>query len=308
MLSAEQLEMRKTRLGASEIPAVAGLAPWSSPMSVFLSRMGLVADLDESFTDVGDELEEPIARLVTKRHGLTLNPYPGSLRHPTREHILATPDRIVVEEEGERTHLQIKNVGYRVMRHWADDSLPTYVRAQVEVESAVLGVSHCYVAALLGGRDLQFHKVENDEGLASLLMDMGEDFYRKHIATGIPPEPDESEAYRTYLEQKYPRHMAPLKAAPPEASMLVEMYSIARRQREDAEKREATAKNKLRAMIGEAEGIVGDWGRITWRHAKSGGINYKGIVEELNPPPEMMLKYRAPGSRRFVYTPKEEGK
>jgi hypothetical protein len=80
---------------------------------------------------------------------------------------------------------------------------------------------------------------------------------------------------------------------------------------------ETEIENKLKFKIGLHEGIAGDWGKVTWKRSKdtqdvdwkaafTALALYKGIPQDYV---EMTLKMSTvtkPGSRRFLFSPKED--
>ena len=68
-----RLEERRKTLGASEIPAVAGVNPHRSALDVYLEKKGLSAPFaGNAFTEWGLRLEEPIAQKYAEVVGLEL--------------------------------------------------------------------------------------------------------------------------------------------------------------------------------------------------------------------------------------------
>ncbi len=300
-LSAEQHAQRAKGIGASEIPAIAGLSPFTTPLDVYLRKLGLVESQESDQADLGNELEASIARAAAKRWGLSLAPSPGTLAHPQHPLVLATPD-FLEEPDGA---LEVKNVGYRMMGRWTE-GLPDYVESQVQVQLAVLGRPRGHVAALLGGRDLELFGVTADAETQGMLLEIAERFWCDHVARMVPPPVDGSDSARKFLERRWPKEERPIIPAPAEADQWADMLRDARARLESAEADKATAENKLKELIGDAAGLKGPQWQATWRAAKSGGVDYKGLVEELRPDPTLVDRYRRPGARRFLFTVKEK--
>jgi hypothetical protein len=65
----------------------------------------------------------------------------------------------------------------------------------------------------------------------------------------------------------------------------------------------------LTASIGDAEGIEGAFGKVTWKAGKDvARTDWKGLVAELNPAPEIVSRFTTiePASRRFLPSFKKE--
>ena len=66
----EFLARRKAGLGGSDIAAIVGISPWSTPRDIYLDKKGLAAPEQE--TDAmywGTTLEDIVAREYSKRTG-----------------------------------------------------------------------------------------------------------------------------------------------------------------------------------------------------------------------------------------------
>ena len=96
----------------------------------------------------------------------------------------------------------------------------------------------------------------------------------------------------------------------PTTNELAAMLKQARLTRAEHEEIEAALEARLKAAIGDADGIETADGRITWRRSKdSARVNWESIARALNPP-EQLIKNCSElrrGSRRFV-VPRDWGK
>jgi predicted phage-related endonuclease len=89
----QRLEDRRKTLGASEIPAVAGVNPHRSALDVYLEKKGLAEPFaGNAFTEWGLRMEEPIAQKYAEVIGL---PVVTSDTIVARGWMSATPDRLV---------------------------------------------------------------------------------------------------------------------------------------------------------------------------------------------------------------------
>ena len=152
-LTAEQLALRQTGIGASEIAAVAGLDPHRTPLDVWMLKRGLAGPFaGNEFTRWGDRLEAVIAGAYAEARGVLLDTR-DTLRHAGEPWMLATPDRVVLDSAGaEERLLQVKNRGLRQADRWGEpgtDQVPDAVAAQCHWEMAVTGLALCDVAVLI---------------------------------------------------------------------------------------------------------------------------------------------------------------
>lgn len=266
-LSEEQLKQRLGYLGASEIPSVCGLNPFSGPIDVWLKKVGLAVeeeDPDAAFRkSLGHRIEALIAELYRERKPCELQEC-GSVVHPVETWAGCTPDRKIV---GQRRGIEIKNVGMRVIGHWANNAPPDYVTCQAQWQCWIMDWEAIDIAALLGGRDFVIHEVLRDDELIRMMVDCGRQFWFEHVLTKEPPPVDGSDAYKEFLIRKYPNSRNAFRDATKEADLWASQYLLANDDESDAKRRKEEAGNHLRSLIGEVEGIKGlDW-KATWSGA-----------------------------------------
>lgn len=268
MLTQDDQALRATRLGSSEIGAVAGLNPWMSKYDVYCVKRGLVESeqRDGLAVRVGHICEGLTAQLYEEETGSTLEPG-RTLTHPEHEWVVASPDRFVV---GADRLLEVKFVGWRLCAAWSreEDGVPDYVRAQVAWQMLVTGRPVCDVAALLGGEEFRIYRIEHHAELAARLLEIGERFWREHVLAGVPPSADGSESARDMLEAIFRRTRPELIRATTPAEFWVEKFIAADADLKAAERRKTEATNKLCEFIGEAEGLESAHGKFYWRRAK----------------------------------------
>ncbi|MDX1421498.1 MAG: YqaJ viral recombinase family protein [Kiloniellales bacterium] len=321
MLSAEELEARRAGIGSSDIAAIAGGAPFdnATPMSVWNSKVfGEHGATTESMI-AGSFLEDGIGRLYQHKMLNGTDELTRTCRtvHPDNPWMFATPDRLVVPFGSEDPYtfkriVEIKMVGGSTSL-WdpADtEGIPAYVRYQIEWQMACTGMDEVDVAAFfLSNRKLHVWRFAPDLQLREILQDVGYRFWTKHVLPQVPPSLDFSEATTTYLSKhRHPKVDRPeIVDAPEDAEVWVRAYENARQlaKRIDAELRIARA--HLCDMVGDAQGIRGDWGRITWAMQR-GRVNWEAVARDLArdmelPPSELdelVNQHRHDPFRRFA--------
>lgn len=312
-LTPEDVTLRASGIGASEIAAVAGISPYSGPLEVWLRKVGLAPpDEGSDAAEVGTFIEDGVARLHARRAGVRLSAKPGTMRHPLRDWQLATPDRFIVSGSGrgqkrERI-LEIKTTAD--MSRWgeAPEGLPLDVAAQVQWQMDVADLPAADVAVLFlsRSRELRVYHVERDAEVIGLLVAAGERFWRDHVLTKTPPPPDGSPACAEWLRSRYPRNDGQIIPAPDGAAEILRRYETAAAAEKDAARSKELAAQTLKLMIGAADGVrMPDGALATWKAAESGGTDWKGIAGRLLDPlgeceqAELLAQFARPGSRRL---------
>lgn len=260
-LTPEQLEMRKTGIGASETPMLVGESPHGNAIDVYLRKLGLAQEVHTDAQELGNLLEDGIVRWYEKKVGATCSPA-TTLRHPRAPISLATPDRFV---NGRQKLLQIKLVGTWMAWHWDGDRPPPYVLVQVQKEMEVADVELCDVAALIGGTDPRIYQVVRDREMGEALLEIDADFWTTHIAPKIPPPVDGSRSATEMLKRIHPRHGERKLELTPDLSALVEELRTSARDESSAAKRYMLAEQRIKTMMADAQSVRGDDWTITWR-------------------------------------------
>lgn len=306
MLTAEQQAIRATGIGASEMPAIVGAdGAFGSAFEVWARKVGLADQREETRAmRVGTVCEEAIAKLYELETGRKLA-LCDTVRHPVETWALATCDRAVV---GEERVVECKTVGAYMLRNWKrdeEDGIPESVLIQANFQGIVTGVRKVDVA-MLCGTDFRIYEIECDPEIGEHLLTIGRRFWHEHVLKRVPPPPDGSEATRRTIEAMFPNAARDLLDATPEAEELARAYAAARESESEAAKHKEAIGNRLRALIGDASGFVGKWGKVTWTPNARGPVAWKAVAEELGATPELIAKHTSQPSRVLRVTVKEK--
>ncbi len=316
MLTAEQIEIRKTGIGASESSMLFEMHPKRSAIDLYLEKAGLAEKADndnesdgEEITtaDVGNVLEDGMRLLFERKTGKTLvRPGPITLRHPLVESVLASPDDFV---NGENAGVEIKVVGWRMAHHWESDTLPDYVRLQAAQNMAVCDRDRWYVIALIGGTTPVFHTVERDLDLELAILERIDWFLTEHVVPRVPPPITDPEARRRYLRTRYPgsgKNACRKVGNDPLVVGLMRELAAAKEAKDAATETAKRIENDLIELVGDDYGVECDAGKfIVLRNA--GAIAWKEIAMDITRgivPRELIDKHRGAGYVTPRFTPK----
>jgi len=268
-LSPEQRKLRLQGIGASEIAAVLGVDPWRTALDVFLDKTEQAEPIPENrFQRWGKRLEAVIADEYGERHPQVELVAPGTLVGE-ESWMLATPDRLVLSESGERWGLECKARGLRMEDEWGDegtDQVPVYVAAQCHWSMMVTGLTRWDVAVLINGNDFRTYTLIADAAVHERMRESGRRFWIDHVQANVhPPFGGDSGPHR-WLQRVYPTHTNEMVAATPEvgewATLLQVHRAAIKRHQDDASKLEA----QIKEFIADRLGVEGPFGKITWRH------------------------------------------
>jgi predicted phage-related endonuclease len=288
MLSPEQIEARRTGIGGSEVAALLGLHPFIGPLDVYLSKVEGYSPPSNTDMERGSFLEDGIARWYAHREceGRELIGSPdlpmGPWVHPREPIFRCTPDRLV-DLGGDAMRLLSIKCPRRAGDEWGEpggSTVPTYAVLQLQWEDYVgcaLGKPldpQADLAALVEG-DLRTYHVRRDTELQGWLVTKVRQWWAEHVEPQVPPPVDGSPGASLWLRRRFPRNTRSMVQASLEDDGLLLDLREQERALETVEKAYALARQRVEERIGEAEGITGPLGTVTWRANKKGVRSFK---------------------------------
>jgi predicted phage-related endonuclease len=203
--------------------------------------------------------------------------------------------------DGEEVNGEMKTVHPFAAKDWGkqeSDEIPVYYYAQVMHGLMIKPRKKAVIAALIGADDLRVHWVNRDEETIAGIREKEIEFWRR-VQEQDSPDPTESDdvkwLYKTdsgeatvadYEIFNHVEKLKDLKARSKDTDGLIEVLST-----------------KIKAYMGDAATLLYE-GRplLTWKNNRdSVGIDWKAIVEELNPASDIIAAHTTtlPGSRVF---------
>ena len=265
----EWLEARRHGIGASDAAAVLGLSAWSSPLTLYCDKLGIVepqpADLERM--EWGHALEVPIAARYARETGRqVVDPGRWTIRvsaaHPF---MLATLDREAVDPKKGPGVVEVKNWNGFQGGQWEDEP-PLQYQVQLQHQLAVTGYQWGSLAVLIGGNRFYWTDVERNDKFIDALIE-AESLFWDRVQRQDPPPPDASEACRDVLKRLWPKE-APGKiiALGADAAVWDDKRLIAKKQIDEWKDAEREADNWLISALGDAEAaILPDGTRYTYK-------------------------------------------
>jgi predicted phage-related endonuclease len=177
--------------------------------------------------------------------------------------------------------LEIKARGHRQAWKWGAEvegaaGVPDEVQAQAHWYMALTEAPLWDVAVLLDGNDFRVYRLQRDTEIETAMMDAGEKFWRDHVERDVPPAFDGGDAAWTYLQKRFAGKKAISAEPTPEVEALALELERAKVDIADAEKREATIRQKIcdiaadlgvRSFKGQgwSFSVVEQKGKTTWK-------------------------------------------
>jgi predicted phage-related endonuclease len=183
---------RRVGIGASEVPVIAGISPYASPVDLWLRKTGGPETPDSGPMAIGRALEAPLLREIARREDLVMRRNAQRRAHPRFPIVpmYATPDAIGA---GGTFLAEVKVVGSWNAIDWAA-GVPNYVRLQALAQLACFpSAEFVVVGALVNGTDLRVERVERDAAAITELETGVVRWWLDYIVTGNPPPPASEE-------------------------------------------------------------------------------------------------------------------
>lgn len=304
------LAVRKQGIGSSDAAAAVGLNPYKSQLELWLEKTGRDTSLskldpqdEESPAYWGNILEPIVATHYTQRTGNRVRRVNAVLQHPNPQlpWMLANIDREVIGANAVQI-LECKTAGINGARLWKE-GVPEYVQLQVMHQLAVTGRQAADVAVLLGGQQLEIHRIERDESMIDRLIDL-ERLFWDYVISDTPPPADGTDSAEAALRCLYPEDNGltlDFSQHTELATTYLELKSV-RQSIAQQEEREAQLKQVLQQAMGAATRAEFTEGYISWRKAKDSiGLDVEQLLKDK---PYLQARYPKikTGSRRFLIT------
>lgn len=319
------------KIGASDIGALMGYNPWSSPANQTAIILGLIEVEGNVRMDFGKRVQPIIADMVMERTGFHCEEHERTIYHPNFPWMQATPDYEIGEltenqykqssYKGNPIPLELKYVGEYVSDHWGQDGdpngVPPYVSLQCIQQANIMGANEVMVAALIGGRDLRIYELEILDRDIKALETATVNFYEKWIVPKLIPPLDHRDVET--MKKLYPVSIPKILKAPDSfVTDHVGPYVHAKENIEEWEQKADQAKANIQQYMEENDTLVNEHGDklFTWKKGKDGTTtDWQGMAnamgEEFNA--EDFNKYLADhtkpriGSRSFLTKPAAKG-
>lgn len=304
--SAEWHAERAAGIGCSELPILAGVSPYRTPslIDVYEQKLGLQAPNDETpAMRLGRIFEDAIADAFAEQTGHKVRRWNAAVHYREWPVLFGHLDRVVGAQPLE---CKLRSSS----RGWGEEGsadVPPDILVQVMGQIACKDSAGAHVAAVFPTqRELRTFWVPRDDALIADLVGAAKAFWTDHVLAGVPPEPDGSDGYGTWLRHRYPRDDGDELVATPEQQLLAVALRDVRGRIASATKAEAELEQRLQTGMAAASVLIGPGFRATWRQTKDRNeADWKAIAAAV---PELVAAHTTtkPGSRPFLVKFTEE--
>lgn len=197
-LTAEQMALKRTKLGSSEIAAVFGLSRYTSRWKLWASKMPddhpayrhVSAIKKDPWLDVGKRLEPVVADWCSELYE-PLTRYQKTIPHPTEgDWLVVTPDYV---------NQKLEPWEIKAWRHLDRD----YAEVQLRTQISGMGAARGFIGFWERDGDSPPEKIsiERDLGLEETLLEGAKDFWFRYVVPRVEPPDDGCQEYGRFLGQ-----------------------------------------------------------------------------------------------------------
>ena len=297
---------RVGRIGSADVGAILGLNPYRSALDVWQTIRGeYQADLSEVLrVSIGRDLEALGLEEYSRRTGRSVERI-GTLTHPKKPHLSATPDGY------DREAKAVVEVKCTFARWYVP---PEYYWCQVRWQALLMNANGypvetlSFVVIRLGGFAPVVEFFNDDDPKHTGEFDLVSQWWDRHVVTETPPKGQAESLDDGSLVRQYPDPGSEIAEVNGEVADTLRAYQTWRARREFASAQEREAKARLCDEIGrrkvkglELEGV----GRVTWARRKgSARVSWEKVARALDAPDRLIDEHTkiTTGSRSFRFT------
>lgn len=293
----EWLESRRNGIGGSDASAILGVNPYSSPLKVYMDKIGKGVEEEENEAmRQGRDLEPYVAERFCEYTGLKVKKCNRILQHPEYPWMLANIDRQVI---GQNAGLECKTTSAFSKFKFDQGEINPHYYWQSMHYMAVTGAEKWYVAVLVQGKDFQVFGLDRDEDAIQTLIEAERAFWEDHVLPKVPPLPTGSEADGEALNALYPS------AEETEATMaldgledLLNLRAMKVGQRDALQAEIDGMDQQIKAAMGTFEKGVSESWTVRWTNTSSRRIDTKALKAKYPAIAEECMRVTA--GRRFT--------
>lgn len=262
----EWLGTRKKGIGGSDIAAIMGMNPFSSPLAVYLDKTDqAIKDDEENIpAELGLELEPYLSKKFIKwikeNEGLDieLKEMPYILQHDTIDYFLVNLDRYFEHPARGNCPVEFKTTTEFLRDKWREDQLPDQYFLQCQWQLMITGWMHCYIAFLIGNRTFDVKIIPRNEAIIENMKIRAINFWEENILANEPPAPigkiSDAEALKILYPEEFPGNEKILTEV--EKDEVLKNLSVIDEQRaieKEAKSKIETAQQIIKMKIGDNE-------------------------------------------------------
>ena len=283
-------EQQRTGLGATDTPKILGLSRYGTPRTVYEKKLSDPSEAGPTSLPawVGLSIQGTVAELYVAATGYKVRQARRHYRHKEDEWVVCHLDYRVWGSPFILVECKTRS---RMTGWGADGSqdVPPDVYAQAQHEMLVLGAQECHVAVLFGHHTFRVYPIQRNDLFLDRLRTILHDFWHDNVLAGVPPPLIGHPMDSAIAQRDNPTHGPVYRNATPGQMRVIEELMKADRVKREADVALEGAKNRIKDIIGDALGLIGPFGRITWKQTKGAktvgweqiAAAYRKVIEDI---------------------------
>jgi putative phage-type endonuclease len=276
------LTYRKSGIGGSDVAGICGISPWSSPVKVYMDKIGEDINTEEKeYLKWGRLLESPIAREYENRTNKQFKRIAGVLQHREYPWAIGSLDGEYESKES-RGVLEIKTLNPFHLSDWSDELVPDHYMTQVQWYLFLTGYRLADIAVLVGGQKLILREgIKRNDEIIRNLVQICERFWREYVIPRNPPPVDESEVSTRLLNTMYPESSrTTIELGSTGGDLHTKLHKVNNCIKE-LEKEKRLYENKLKEMLKTNEvGTINGKEAVTWKASDIQRLNTNMLKQQ----------------------------
>ena len=303
---------RATYLGGSDVAAILGVSPWTTPFMLFQKKTGAyVEELTPAKRRILERghrwepivLEMLVDELTDRGHDVEVVATGQRYQDPEFPFLAAEIDAELIVD-GEPVNGEMKTAGYFAAGAWGEydsNEVPIYYLAQVMHGLMIQPRRRAVVAAVTGFDERPMVRwVERDDETIAAIRAREIEFWQR-IQSGEAPDPVTPED----VKWLYPCDQGTSVDADGELLALCTTLKGAKAKAKEVEADIELMVTKIKARMGDASALMGPNGKpiATWKNNKdSAATDWKAACLDLQPTAEHLARFTTtePGARPFL--------
>lgn len=280
----EWLATRRKGIGGSDASAIMGLNPYSSPLAVYLDKIGKAEEKETTEAmRQGTDFENYVAERFVEymeQNGTPVKIHRVNriLQHPDYPWMLANIDRDIV---GMDAGLECKTASQNTKFKFDDGEINPHYYWQAMHYMAVTGAKEWYVAVLVYSKDFYTFRVPRNEEHIQALIEAEKDFWENHVAVNVPPLPTGADADDDAIDAIYPTgEISDVAMDLSDLNDTLDLRAFKVKERDAIQEEIDQIDQTVKLAMGTFDrAFSGDW-RIKWTNTTTNRIDTKLLKEK----------------------------
>lgn len=192
----EWLAWRRKGVGGSDVAAIMGISPFHTARDIYYDKLNIapIEEDDNNWVakEMGNLLEDLVARIFQKRTGYEVYKVKKMFYHPMHPFMLADVDYFVKLPDGTTAILEIKTTNYNATGSWWLDGekiVPVYYEFQGRHYMAVTDIDRVFFCCFYGNTEEEviIREITRDMAYEDEMIFLEQNFWENHVQTKTPP-------------------------------------------------------------------------------------------------------------------------